>query len=616
MARVRTLCSALLLQAFSGGASSARIFAAEYGTQVTLPCDENVNTPDEASSLVVFDAVWTDPTGKTLDADRDVGDDIWGGPRVDAFSGELSLVAVDYGDAGEYVCSARYADGESLTDPRESRHILQVACGPGLYGRNGTCRPCAIGKFNERYGALCCQQCPFLYVTWGRGAKSKHECSSVLHDFLVGLVVLACLSTNLYAFVKFCGPVVLDNLCEYVAPRPEASEVDPDLVDNATGDCMPENLFDGISRLIVRLKESPLPEVPTQESSPLLPSGNLSDESEDSEDDQSAVRYAYNLQSPEADVSGTPQPLPRPPASEFSGKITPGSPFDEESFPSYEAPISEDGNSSLEPELTSDDEPAGSTGVESASPTRRTVTSRYDVIPGPGNGVRRPMVLQGEEDLKCEEPAAQRVSSAGGDESQQGASYQVCVQRRPQRMLSSRDVSASSSDEQWYRVDVKRTLALGRSRLQSTKFDRFQDSGVRTHQPRLDAGQSSSSLEGMGGSSGVSSVVHSISNQRKCPQKPAYNVAVKYVAETSNVGSCWRLEAGRGLETGEEVKSSAKTGKCEKTFRRGSALQEVFIEPPGGVSVSSGPSSVWDLSSRATSSVERGKGDVRHDCGS
>lgn len=126
MACVWTLCFALL-HALSRGVSSARIFAAEYGTQVTLPCDENVDTPDEASSLAVFDAVWTDPAGKTLDADRDGDDDIWGGPQVDAFSGELSLVAVDYGDAGEYVCSARYADGESLTEPRKSRHILQGA---------------------------------------------------------------------------------------------------------------------------------------------------------------------------------------------------------------------------------------------------------------------------------------------------------------------------------------------------------------------------------------------------------------------------------------------------------------------------------------------------------
>lgn len=128
---------------------------------------------------------------------------------------------------------------------------------------------------------------------------------------------------------------MLDNLCEYVAPRPQASEIDPDLVDDVTGDCMPENLFDGISRLIVRLKERPLPDVPTQKSSPLLPPGNLSGESEDSEDDRSAVRYAYN-QSPEADVSGTPQPLPRPPASELSDKITSGSPCDEKSFPNYE----------------------------------------------------------------------------------------------------------------------------------------------------------------------------------------------------------------------------------------------------------------------------------------
>lgn len=208
-----------ILISVSGIANAARLFAAEYGTHVRLPCDENVEATDELSGLSTFDAVWTDPRGVTLAGDDDQGAaELRGEPWVDAFSGDLSLAAVDFADAGEYTCSARYADGEALSEPRASKHVLQVyetpaagvcecgcelvanvclACGPGQYGKDGACHLCSIGSFNERHGALCCQRCPFLYVTWGRGATSRRECSGVLHDFLIGLAVLACLSLNL-----------------------------------------------------------------------------------------------------------------------------------------------------------------------------------------------------------------------------------------------------------------------------------------------------------------------------------------------------------------------------------------------------------------------------------
>lgn len=115
-----------IILSVSGITNAARLFAAEHGTQVRLPCDENVETTDELSGLSTFDAVWTDPRGVTLADDGDQsGAELRGEPWVDAFSGDLSLAAVDFADAGEYSCSARYADGEALTEPRVSKHVLQ-----------------------------------------------------------------------------------------------------------------------------------------------------------------------------------------------------------------------------------------------------------------------------------------------------------------------------------------------------------------------------------------------------------------------------------------------------------------------------------------------------------
>ncbi|KAL1441120.1 hypothetical protein MTO96_008861 [Rhipicephalus appendiculatus] len=314
-----------ILLCVSGIANTARLFAAEYGAQVRLPCDENVEATDELSGLSTFDAVWTDPRGVTLAGDHDQGAaELRGEPWVDAFSGDLSLAAVDFADAGEYSCSARYADGEALTEPRVSKHILQVyetpaagvcecgcelvanvclACTPGQYGSDGACHLCSVGSFNKRHGALCCQRCPFLYVTWGRGATSREECSGFLHDFLIGLAVLACLSLNLYALVKFSGPIVLDSLCEYVSKEDNASKSGPvaDVRDDDASDDddggMPEDVFDGISKLVARLKRRKLPEPSGEEGVPLLPTSRSSpavvseDSNEDDDGDQSAVCF-------------------------------------------------------------------------------------------------------------------------------------------------------------------------------------------------------------------------------------------------------------------------------------------------------------------------------------
>ncbi|XP_075729371.1 uncharacterized protein LOC119165608 isoform X2 [Rhipicephalus microplus] len=287
-----------IILSVSGITKAARLFAAEHGTQVRLPCDENVETTDESSGLSTFDAVWTDPRGVTLADDGDQsGAELRGEPWVDAFSGDLSLAAVDFADAGEYSCRARYADGESLTEPRVSKHVLQVACAPGQYGKDGACHVCSVGSFNERHGALCCQRCPFLYVTWGRGATSRKECSGVIHDFLIGLAVMACLSLNLYALVKFSGPIVLDNLCEYVSKEARASKSTPgaDARDDDTDDGMPDDVFDGISKLVARLKRRKLPEASGEEGIPLLLTSKSSlavvSESSNEDDDLSAVCF-------------------------------------------------------------------------------------------------------------------------------------------------------------------------------------------------------------------------------------------------------------------------------------------------------------------------------------
>ncbi|KAH8030033.1 hypothetical protein HPB51_006465 [Rhipicephalus microplus] len=164
-----------IILSVSGITNTARLFAAEYGTQVRLPCDENVETTDELSGLSTFDAVWTDPRGVTLADDGDQsGAELRGEPWVDAFSGDLSLAAVDFADAVYETSVAGVCECGC-----ELIANVCLACGPGQYGKDGACHVCSVGSFNDRHGALCCQRCPFLYVTWGRGATSRKECSGI-----------------------------------------------------------------------------------------------------------------------------------------------------------------------------------------------------------------------------------------------------------------------------------------------------------------------------------------------------------------------------------------------------------------------------------------------------
>ncbi|KAH8030032.1 hypothetical protein HPB51_006464 [Rhipicephalus microplus] len=100
-----------------------------------------------------------------------------------------------------------------------------------------------------------------------------------------------------YALVKFSGPIVLDNLCEYVSKEASASKSGPgaDARDDDTDDGMPDDVFDGISKLVARLKRRKLPEASGEEGIPLLPTSKSSlalvSESSNEDGDLSAVRF-------------------------------------------------------------------------------------------------------------------------------------------------------------------------------------------------------------------------------------------------------------------------------------------------------------------------------------
>ncbi|KAM7295287.1 uncharacterized protein ISCGN_024791 [Ixodes scapularis] len=166
------------------------LVTAELGSKISIPCDSSVSENDNTTGLAAFEAQWFGPKGRSLDAST--------APKVDPFTGSLMLDGVLFTDAGPYSCQVRYADGESL-QPRTFKHDLQVyqtsvqgtcdcgcelvddlclACAPGLYGLEGRCYFCAVAQFNEAHASMCCHDCPTFYVTWGRGATSKDQCST------------------------------------------------------------------------------------------------------------------------------------------------------------------------------------------------------------------------------------------------------------------------------------------------------------------------------------------------------------------------------------------------------------------------------------------------------
>lgn len=468
-----------ILVSVSGIANTARLFAAEHGSQVRLPCDENVEVAGELSGLSTFDAVWTDPLGATLVGDDDQGSvaaELRGEPRVDAFSGDLSLDAVDFTDAGEYTCSARYADGEALTEPRESRHILQVyetpaagtcecgcelvanvclACSPGQYGKSDACHLCPMGSFSERHGALCCQRCPFLYVTWGRGSTSRQECSGVLHDFLIGLAVMACLFLNLYALVKFSGPIVLDSLSEYVFREATASKSEPgaNVCDDEASDDdgMPENLFDGISKLAARLKKRKFAKFAREEDVPLLPASRSSTagpegSSEDDEGDQSFVCYNDDASPDSADDAPRRAPIQSPQHPKcpivIRSASTSGGDVDPEQLAS-ERDVSSPAETSSG--STSDVALAGSPDEDWFSSGRRRWIGRYDVT----------AARTSEYDAT---PDGRRSQVSGGTSSlpEQRATYDVFVGR-----WSSSDTADATCNDTFLLSDGCRSVPAG-----------------------------------------------------------------------------------------------------------------------------------------------------------
>ncbi|XP_049513266.1 uncharacterized protein LOC119465971 isoform X2 [Dermacentor silvarum] len=438
----------------SGIADTARLFAAEYGTPVRLPCDENVEAADELSALSAFDAVWTDPRGVTLvgGGDDDQGSgaaELRGDPWVDAFSGDLSLAAVDFADAGEYSCSARYADGEALTEPRESKHTLQVYETP-VAGQ------CECGC--ELIGNVC----------------------RVLHDFLIGLAVLACLSINLYALFKFSGPIVLDSLCEYVFKEANASKLGPgaDVSDDALDDGMPDDVFDGISRLITRLKKRKLPKASGEEDAPLLPASEPAVELECSDDDvdQRVVCYNHDASPEPADDAPRIVPVGSLRHPKFPSVIRSG----EDVFTDPGHSISERNNTSPEGEdsgnLSDVVALVGSPEADWISSGRRRWIGRYDVT------VARTSKCESRHLLMASALADGLSERSGGTSSlpEQRATYDVFAGR-----WSSTETADSASDVSFL-PDDSRSCSTGANSYGT--FERKSGSSKRTRRPAISVG--------------------------------------------------------------------------------------------------------------------------------
>ncbi|KAK8757208.1 hypothetical protein V5799_000091 [Amblyomma americanum] len=325
---------------------------------------------------------------------------------------------------------------------------FEVACSPGQYGKGGACHPCPIGRFNEHHAAVCCQHCPYLYLTWGRGAKSRHECSGVLHDLLIGLAVLACLSINLYALFKFTGPVVLDSLCEYVGKEGSESKPGPETgcSDDVLDSGMPENVFDGISRLIVRLKERKLREG-SEEDVPLLPAPKSNARSEDSE----VVAHDSDTALPDGEdfVPETVSPTPASPDDIASGAASL-----EDTFVSPELQSLDEGStSSPDGAETSLSEVAfaGSPEADWIASGRRQWISRYHFVAG------RSGTSEGHDD------------SSLPDERQ--ATYDLYIGRWSNDEPDTSDASHSLEDKSSGIVGAKVRRTLGSSSRTATSLD-------------------------------------------------------------------------------------------------------------------------------------------------
>lgn len=337
----------------------------------------------------------------------------------------------------------------------------------------GACHPCPVGRFNEHHAALCCQHCPYLYLTWGRGAKSRHECSGVLHDFLIGLAVLACLSLNLYALFKFNGPVVLDSLREYVDKEASASKArwETDSSDDALDSGMPENVFDGISRLIVRLKKRKLHKG-SGEDAPLLPASKRIGRSEDSEtvacDSDNAL-----LDGEDVVPETVPSTSPTPTSNEIaSGEDT----FLGPEFESFDerGSLSSDGTATNISEVAF----AGSPEADWITTGRRQWISRYRVAAGRSD--------------------TGQVHDSSSLPDQQQATYDLFIGRWSNDEPNTNDASRPLGDKECGLVDTKVRRSLGSSSRSATKLDdtAFDGSSVMlASQPRTTSTRGSSSLD-------------------------------------------------------------------------------------------------------------------------
>ncbi|XP_075729375.1 uncharacterized protein LOC119165608 isoform X6 [Rhipicephalus microplus] len=203
-----------IILSVSGITKAARLFAAEHGTQVRLPCDENVRNICGGSLRV-----WMRTDRERLPGLR--SGSVWQRRRL-----------------------PRLLRGQLQRAPRRS---LLPALSLPLRHMGPWCH------VEER-------------VLW-------------------------------YALVKFSGPIVLDNLCEYVSKEARASKSTPgaDARDDDTDDGMPDDVFDGISKLVARLKRRKLPEASGEEGIPLLLTSKSSlavvSESSNEDDDLSAVCF-------------------------------------------------------------------------------------------------------------------------------------------------------------------------------------------------------------------------------------------------------------------------------------------------------------------------------------
>ncbi|XP_064454597.1 uncharacterized protein LOC135365815 isoform X2 [Ornithodoros turicata] len=204
----------------------------ELGDTASIPCGDTLPLPHENRTdigVANFAVEWRNSSGFAVNDET-----------VDAFSGLLRIPSVGFADSGNYTCTTQVPDGIQLRVTQFS-HILQVyeeplngrcqcgcqmiddlclGCPPGYYGEDGKCHPCAIGRYNPYHGASCCLNCPAFHITWGHAATERLQCSGAVHDYVLGFGLLAALALCAHGFYKFCGPIFLEAVRDYLEEEP------------------------------------------------------------------------------------------------------------------------------------------------------------------------------------------------------------------------------------------------------------------------------------------------------------------------------------------------------------------------------------------------------------